>query len=67
MIAPEQGQKAQFSVELKNLLNELESKGYFLFAERKVEPVSSNPSDHETWDIVTLLLKNSNDENIVKI
>ena len=67
MIAPEQGQKVQFSVELKKLLNALESKGYFLFAERKVEPMSSNPSDHETWDIVTLLLKNSNDENIVRI
>ena len=65
MISSEQGEKVKFSVELKKLLVELESKGYFVFAERVVEPMNNNPNDNETWDIVTLLLKSSSSENII--
>ena len=67
MISSEQGEKVKLSVELKKLLVELESKGYFVFAERVVEPMNSNPNDNETWDIVTLLLKSSSSENIIKL
>ena len=65
MISSEQGEKVKLSVELKKLLVELESKGYFVFAERVVEPMNNNPNDNETWDIVTLLLKSSSSENII--
>lgn len=57
MITPGQGEKVRLSIELNQLLEELDQKGYLVFAERDSEPMSDDPMDKAMWDIVTLLFK----------
>jgi len=67
MISQEQGEKVKISIELKKILVEIENNEYFLFVERESEPMSSNSNNHDNWEIVTLLLKKSDNENIIKL
>lgn len=56
--------KVKMAFQLNELLNELETKGYILYGERKIENVKFG-SDSNNWPIATLVLKrNSETTNI---
>lgn len=57
MLNLEQGQKVEFSIELKQILDELWQHGYLVFAEREKELIGGSSDGDAKWDIVTLLIK----------
>lgn len=56
-------EKVKISLEFNNILNELEQKGYFLFAERTLESYANI----NNCPIATLLIKKKNSKEIIKM
>jgi hypothetical protein len=61
----EQFDKVQIGLQLNNLLKELESKGFFLFAEKNVENIQYENTKLENWSVATLLIKRKDNEEIL--
>lgn len=62
----EQLEKIKIASSLSHLLQDIESKGYFLFAERSVENTQYQGVDVENWAIATLVLKKNDNPEIIK-
>ena len=58
MIDIEPAQQAKISTELKTMLNELNGRGYGLFADRGIEDITLDGSTHKDFNVATLLIKN---------
>ncbi len=59
--------KAQMGLQLNELLKDLKKKGYFLFAEKKIEKIKFGNGDIDNWSIATIVLKKKNSEEIIKV
>ncbi len=62
-----QFEKVKIATQLKELLCDLEQRGYFLFAERNIENIQHEGVELENWEVATLLLKKSDNPEIIKI
>jgi len=63
----EQYEKIKIATELKIILKDMETHGYFLFAERNSETIDIEGMKHENWQITTIIVKNSDSEEIIVI
>lgn len=58
--------KVKMSMQLKELLEELDKKGYYLFGERTVEKMKFENGESDNWSIATLIIKKKDSEDIIK-
>lgn len=59
--------KVKISSELNIFLKELDEKGFFLFAGKKIEDIEHDGMELENWEIVTLALKKKGSSEIIKL
>lgn len=59
--------KIQMGLQLNELLNNLEQKGYFLFGERNIEKIKFGNGNIDNWSIATIVIKNKDSEEIIKV
>ncbi|SCY99868.1 HNH endonuclease [Flavobacterium caeni] len=60
-------QKVQISLSLSKLLKELESKGYYLFGEKKIENWTFGSNNKQQLEVATLVIRRVESEDIIKI
>ncbi len=59
--------KVQIGLQLNDLLKDLESKGFFLFAEKNIEDIEYENKKLENWSVATLLIKRKDSEEIIEL
>ncbi len=59
--------KVQMSLQLNELLADLEQNGYFLFGEKNIERMKFKNGDTDNWSIATLIIKKIESDEIIKL
>ena len=59
--------KVKIGYEFDGILKELETKGYFLFGEKRIETINYNNSVIDDWTIATLIIRKKDNTEIIKV
>ncbi len=57
----------KISNQLKELISTIEERGYFIFAERKIEDYSYGCHTFKNWSVATIVLKKKDEQIIIKV
>ena len=59
--------KVKMGYELQKLIDDLNNKGYFIFADRGLEPMFPERPKSEKWTVATIIVKRKENPEIIKI
>ncbi|MBK7336105.1 MAG: hypothetical protein IPJ00_08010 [Saprospirales bacterium] len=59
--------RVKMGLQLSEMLKRLEERGYFLFAEKKIEQIKYTNDEIGDWVVATILIRKKNNPEIIKL
>ena len=59
-------EKVKMAIDLSKLIDQIEEKGYYLFAEDNIEKIKFNNGETDRWKVATILIRKKDNPEIIK-